>query len=102
MSYDLRRLNDKIARVRGYRSFGQKRNFLLGAVSGMGKTTYLNWFASNYLSQRERERNHVPIIMIDGPEGNSPKPLFQRIIRACGANYRERDTGEMLINTTTH
>ena len=102
MTYDLRRLNDKIARVRGYRSFGQKRNFLLGAVSGMGKTTYLNWFASNYLSQRERERNHVPIIMIDGPEGNSPKPLFQRIIRACGANYLERDTEEMLINKTAH
>jgi len=102
MTHDLRRLNDKIARVRGYRSFGQKRNFLLGAVSGMGKTTFLNWFASNYLPQVQRERNHVPIIMIDAPEGNSPKPLFQRIIRACGANYLERDTEEMLINKTAH
>jgi Bacterial TniB protein len=102
MTHDLRRLNEKIARVRGYRSFGQKRNFLLGAVSGMGKTTFLNWFASNYLPQKERERNHVPIIMIDAPEGNSPKPLFQRIIRACGASYLERDTEEMLINKTAH
>src|SRR6266550_1096609 len=36
LTHDLRRLNDKITRIRGYRSFGQKRNFLLGAVSGMG------------------------------------------------------------------
>lgn len=94
---DLRKLNDKITRIRGYRSFGQKRNFLLGAVSGMGKTTYLHWFVSNYLPQMESERNRVPIIMIDAPEGNSPKPLFQRLIRACGANYLERDTEEMLL-----
>ena len=44
---DLRKLNDKITRTRNYRSFGQKRNFLLGAVSGMGKTTYLHWFVSS-------------------------------------------------------
>ncbi len=94
---DLRKLNDKITRTRGYRSFGQKRNFLLGAVSGMGKTTYLYWFVSHYIPQVESERNRVPIIMIDAPEGNSPKPLFQRIIRACGANYLERDTEEMLL-----
>ena len=94
---DLRKLNDKVTRIRGYRSFGQKRNFLLGAVSGMGKTTYLHWFVSNDLPQVERERNRVPIIMIDAPEGNSPKPLFQRLIRACGANYLERDTEEMLF-----
>ncbi len=97
MTPDLRRLNDKIARIRAYRSFGQRRNFLLGGVSGMGKTTYLNWFTSNYIPQVERERNHVPIIMIDAPEGNSPKPLFQRIIRACGTHYLERDTEEMLL-----
>ena len=94
---DLRKLNDKITRTRGYRSFGQKRNFLLGAVSGMGKTTYLYWFVSHSLPQVESERNRVPIIMIDAPEGNSPKPLFQRLIRACGANYLERDTEEMLL-----
>ena len=94
---DLRKLNDKITRTRNYRSFGQKRNFLLGAVSGMGKTTYLHWFVSNNLPAVESERNHIPIIMIDAPEGNSPKPLFQRLIRACGANYLERDTEETLF-----
>jgi hypothetical protein len=94
---DLRKLNDKITRIRGYRSFGQKRNFLLGAVSGMGKTTYLHWFVSHYLPQVESERNRILVIMIDAPEGNSPKHLFQRLIRACGANYLERDTEEMLL-----
>jgi hypothetical protein len=97
MTSDLRKLNDKIERVRKYRSFGQRRNFLLGALSGMGKTTYLNWFASHYLPDVEPERNRIPIIMIDAPEGNSPKPLFQRVIRACGANYLDRDTEEKLF-----
>jgi Bacterial TniB protein len=68
----------------------------------MGKTTYLSWFASHYLPQKERERNHVPIIMIDAPEGNSPRRLFQRIIRSCGANYLDRDSEEKLINKTIH
>src|SRR5258706_1278740 len=99
---DSRRLNEKILRIRSYRSFGQRRNFLLGAVSGMGKTTYLSWFASHYLPQVERERNHVPIIMIDAPEGNSPRRLFQRIVRSCGANYLDRDSEEKLINKTIH
>jgi hypothetical protein len=91
MTPDLRKLNDKIARIRGYRSFGQQRNFLLGGLTGMGKTTYLDWFTSNYTPKVERERNHVPIIKIDAPEGNSTKELLQRIILACGANFLERD-----------
>lgn len=91
MTPDLRKLNDKIARIRAYRSFGQQRNFLLGGLSGMGKTTYLDWFTSNYIPKVERERNHVPIIKIDAPEGNSIKELLQRIILACGANYLQRD-----------
>ena len=40
MTADLRKLDDKIAKVRNYRSLGQTRNFLLGGESGMGKTTY--------------------------------------------------------------
>ena len=97
LTHDLRMLNDKITRIRRYRSFGQKRNFLLGAVSGMGKTTYLHWFVSNYLPQVESERNRIPIIMIDAPGETRPSLCFQRTIRACGANYLERDTEEMLL-----
>ncbi len=40
MTTDLRQLDDKIAKVRNFRSLGQTRNFLLGGESGMGKTTY--------------------------------------------------------------
>ncbi len=79
MTPDVRQLNDKIAKIRSYRSFGQQRNFLLGGESGMGKTTYLDWFTSNYLPIVESDRTRVPVIKIDAPEGNSPKPLFQRI-----------------------
>lgn len=98
MTPDLRRLIDKIARIRAYRSFGQQRNFLLGGASAMGKTTFLDWFTSNYIPTVERERNHVPIIKIDAPEGNSVKELLQRIIVACGANYLERDREGVLMN----
>jgi len=97
MTPDVRQLNDKIANIRSYRSFGQQRNFLLGGESGMGKTTYLDWFTSNYLPVVESERTKVPVIKIDAPEGNSPKPLFQRIILACGKNYLKRDNEEDLI-----
>jgi hypothetical protein len=119
MTPDVRQLNDKIAKIRSYRSFGQQRNFLLGGESGMGKTTYLDWFTSNNLLVGgesgmgkttyldwftsnnlpivESDRTRVPVIKIDAPEGRSPKPLFQRIILACGKNYLKKDNEEDLL-----
>lgn len=99
MTPDLRRLNDKIDQVRNFRSFGQQRNFLLGGESGMGKTTYLNWLTSNLLPQIEAERTWVPIIKIDAPESSTftPKPLFQRLILECGANYLRHQSEEELL-----
>ena len=97
MTPDVRQLNDKFAKIRSYRSFGQQRNFLLGGESGMGKTTYLDWFTSNYLPVVESDRTRVPVIKIDAPEGRSPKPLFQRIILACGKNYLKKDNEEDLL-----
>jgi hypothetical protein len=95
---DLRQLNDKIAQVRGYRSLGQQRNFLLGGPSGMGKTTYLDWLALYERPTVEAERNHVPIIKIDAPVSNhTPKPLFQRILLECGAVYAASDNEEVLL-----
>jgi hypothetical protein len=95
---DLRLLNDKIAQVRGYRSLGQQRNFLLGGPSGMGKTTYLDWLALYEKQTVGVEHNHVPIIKIDAPVSNhTPKPLFQRILLECGAVYTTRDNEEVLL-----
>ena len=51
-------LDRDVVQVGSYRSFGQQRNFLLGGESGMGKTSYLDWFTSNYLPDR-RERPHT-------------------------------------------
>jgi hypothetical protein len=98
MTPDLRRLNDKIAKVRAYRSFGQQRNFLLGGPSGMGKSTYLDWFAFHHIPQVEVACTHAPIIKIDAPVSNkSPKPLFQRMILECGMTYSFRDNEEELL-----
>ncbi|MBC8509479.1 MAG: AAA family ATPase [Anaerolineales bacterium] len=82
----LRALLEKLDAIRGYRSFGQQRCFLVGGVSGVGKSSLLNWYAVNYLPVVEATRNHVPVVKIDAPVSNrSPKPLFQRMLLACGA-----------------
>lgn len=94
---ELRELKEKIARVRGWRSGGQQRNFLLGGDTGTGKSTFLDWFYSHFIPEVQRDRNYVPIVHIDAPEGNSPRFLLQRIIRGCGMNYLERDKEETLI-----
>ncbi len=95
---DLRQLNDKMTKVRACRSLGQQRNFLLGGESGMGKTTYLNWYVSNHLPTVEANCNHVPIIKVDAPVSNrTPKPLFQRMILECGRAYLRRDNEEDLL-----
>jgi len=95
---DLRQLNDKMSKVRAYRSLGQQRNFLLGGESGMGKTTYLNWYLSHHLPTVEATYNHVPIIKVDAPVSNrTPKPLFQRMILECGKAYSRHDNEEDLL-----
>lgn len=99
---DLRELNQKIESVRAFRSLGQKRNFLLGGPSGMGKSTYLDWYTSNDLPIVEATRNRVPIIKIDAPVNNrSAKPLFQRVILECGMSYLSRDSDEDLLTLLT-
>lgn len=82
----LQNLIAKLDAIRRYRSFGQARCFLVGGVSGAGKTSCLNWYAYHYLPTVEPTRNHVPVIKIDAPVSNrSPKPLFHRMLTACGA-----------------
>ena len=76
----------KLDAIRHYRRLGQQRCFLLGGVSGVGKSSLLNWYAVSNLPKVEAERNHIPVIKIDAPVNNrSPKPLFQRLLLACGA-----------------
>jgi predicted NACHT family NTPase len=98
MTPDLWALDAKIAKVRGWRSIGQRRNFLLGGASGMGKTTYLNSLAGQFLPIVEQERNFVPIIKIDAPVSNrTPKPLYERLILECGTQYLRTDREEHLL-----
>jgi len=82
----LQALIQKLDAIRRYRSLGQQRCFLLGGVSGVGKSSVLNWYAVNYLPTVQDTQNVAPVIKIDAPVSNrSPKPLFQRMLLACGA-----------------
>jgi len=99
MTPEIRDLNDKIVGVVDYRALGQRRNFLLGGPSGMGKTTYLDWYTSHHLPVVEAERNRIPVVKIDAPVGDrTPKPLLQRLVLECGLTYVERDNEEHLLN----
>jgi hypothetical protein len=98
LTADLRKLDEKIAKVRTYRSLGQMRNFLLGGESGMGKTTYLDWLIFNHLPVVEKERNRVPIIGIQAPVSqNTARPLLWRMLLECGQTYVKNDNEEILL-----
>jgi hypothetical protein len=98
LTADLRQLDEKIAKVRTYRSLGQTRNFLLGGESGMGKTTYLDWLMFNHLPVVEQERNHVPIIGIQAPVSQkTARPLLWRMILECGHTFVRWDNEEILL-----
>lgn len=98
MTTDLRQLNDKIAKVRSYRSLGQTRNFLLGGESGMGKTTYLDWLIFNHQPVVEEARNRVPIIGIQAPVSNqTARPLLWRMLLECGQTSVKSDNEEILL-----
>jgi hypothetical protein len=98
MTPDLRRLYDKIDRVRGYRALGQQRNFLLGGPSGMGKTTCLDWFVFNHPPVIEATRNWIPIVKVNAPYSNqSAHRLLRQMILQCGKTYLQSDReGDLL------
>ncbi|MDQ3705134.1 MAG: TniB family NTP-binding protein [Chloroflexota bacterium] len=98
MTPDLRLLNEKIAAVREYNVVGQQRNFLLGGQSGAGKSTYLYWYTLMELPQVGPDTTYVPVVRVDAPrQCRTAKPLFQRMIAACGKTYLKQDSEDNLL-----
>ncbi len=82
-----------------YCALGQQCIFLLSALSGMGKTTYLNWLAALNLPSAEEQRRLAPVVVkINAPLSNGTlKTLLQRMLLACGAIYLKDDSEEDLL-----
>lgn len=98
MTPALRELDDKVSNIRRYRSMGQRRNFLLGGESGMGKSTYLNYLTALNFPVVEQTRNLVRVLKIDAPVGGlSARSLLQRLILECGMTYLRSDNEEDLL-----
>ncbi len=98
MTPDLRDLDSKVAQVRSYTALGQRRCFLLGAPSGMGKSTYLDWYASHYPPTVMGTYTHAPIVRVDAPVTNwTPKPLYERILLEFGMEYFKGCSEESLL-----
>lgn len=74
MTTDLRRLDDKIAKVRSFRSLGQTRNFLLGGESGMGKTTYAGLCSFSIISLWLRRLAIVSPSLVSRPPSATRPP----------------------------
>lgn len=93
---DLRHFTDLLSYYLSPYRYEQK-NVLLGGPSGMGKTFYLEWLASNFLHKNEGLRYQIPFVFVDAPVGQSSKMLLQRILLACGKRYHDQDTEVILL-----
>lgn len=92
---DLSRLHKKIIE---HCALGQQCIFLLGALSGMGKTTYLNWLAAQNLPRVAEEGRMSPVaVKVDAPLHGTLKTILQRMLLACGATYAKGDSEEDLL-----
>ena len=96
----LKRLYQKLARIRDYRSLGQQRCLLIGGPSGMGKTTCLNALTMMFEPEITDEVTLVRIVKVDAPANNrSSKAMFRRIINALGLSYLVSDSEDELFDT---
>ena len=97
---EIKRLYEKLEYVKKQDRLGQNRNFLIGGNSGMGKSTFLDWYLwknKPHIDSVNR-RNMVPIIKIDAPvDEKSGKSLLVRMINFCGKTATEKLNYEQLL-----
>jgi len=95
MTPDLLKLHKKILE---HCALDQQCIFLLSALSGMGKTTYLNWLVALNLPGVEEQRGLAPVVVqVDAPLHGTLKTFLQRMLRACGATYVKGDSEDDLL-----
>ena len=99
MTPDLRELIQKIDRVISFSALGQRRCFLLGGKSGMGKTTFLDWYMFHSRPSVGEISNIIRVLKVNAPVNNlSGRHFYRRIINAAGMTYSPRDDEEELLD----
>ncbi len=98
MTPELQRINKKIDFLLRDKYLGHSRNFMLGGLSGMGKTTFFNWRVNQTPAYVDFEYNVIPVIKIDSPiEPRNAKEIYQKIIQSCGKTFFVSDKEDSLF-----
>jgi hypothetical protein len=97
MTPDLLALLTRIGSVRGYEAIGQQRNFLISGPSGIGKTSFLDWYMSHNPPIVHEEWTEVPVIKVDASQSKQTiRPLLRRMVLEYGISYLKGDGEEEL------
>jgi hypothetical protein len=99
MTPDLRLLQARIDHVIDCNREGYQRNFLLGADTGMGKTTFTDYLVMTHPPVVGPYCNICRILKIPAPVNNqTARTLLQRCLMELGLAYTKGTTEEELLN----
>jgi hypothetical protein len=79
--------------------YGQARNLMIAAPSGMGKSSYLNFLCLQSPQQLRDQYTKVPIAKADALAGeNSIKPLHEGLLGEYGVTFTGTHTEKQMLN----
>ncbi|HEX8221940.1 MAG TPA: ATP-binding protein [Chloroflexia bacterium] len=92
-------LDVTISRLPTRHGYGQARNLMIAAPSGMGKTSYLNFLCLQSPQELRDQYTKVPIAKADAQAGeNSIKPLLSNFLGDYGVTFAGAYTEKRMLN----